>query len=128
MKHAAALLGSSVALLALALSPATVQADLVEEEVKYLLADGTPALGFLVYDDDFDGDRPGVLVIPEWWGLNDYPKMRARELAEEGAIAFVADMYGNGTTTREPAEANKLSKKAGETGLAVLAKPALDQL
>ena len=44
---------------------------------------------------------PGVLVIPEWWGLTDYPKGRAEQLARLGYVAFVADIYGAGVTTTD---------------------------
>lgn len=47
------------------------------------------------------------MVIPEWWGLTDYPKMRARKLAQLGYIALVADMYGNGTIADSPSLAQK---------------------
>ncbi len=64
--------------------------------------------GYLAYDDSKTGKLPGVLVVHEWWGLNDYPKRRARELAELGYVAFVADMYGKGVTTTDPAQAREL--------------------
>jgi len=102
--------------------------DVVEETVDYELPTGEVAEGVMVYDDDVDEPRPGVLVIPEWWGLTDYPVMRARKLAEEGYVAFVADMYGGGEITGEPSQAQRMSGEAYQFGLAKLAKPALDQL
>ena len=42
------------------------------------------------------GKRPGVLVVHEWYGLNDYVKSRARQLAKLGYVAFAVDMYGKG--------------------------------
>ena len=115
-------------LAALLLLAAPAAADVVEEAVEYALPDGQTAQGVAFHDDDLDGDRPGVLVIPEWWGLTDYPKMRARQLAEMGYVALVADMYGDGTTTDDPQKAGELSGKARQTGLAALAEPALEQL
>ena len=50
---------------------------------------------YVVYDENVDGKRPAVLVIHEWWGLNDYARSRARQLAEMGYIAMAVDMYGN---------------------------------
>ena len=40
------------------------------------------------------GKHPAVLVVHEWWGLNDYAEQRARELAELGYVALAADVYG----------------------------------
>src|SRR6476659_2627359 len=44
--------------------------------------------GFLAWDDASNAKRPGVLVVHEWWGLNDYARDRAKQLAGEGYIAF----------------------------------------
>lgn len=77
-----------------------------EESVNYT-ADTAKLIGFVAYNEADSAKRPAVLVIPEWWGLNDYPKMRARELAKLGYIAFVADMYGNGAIADSPSLAQK---------------------
>lgn len=61
--------------------------------------------GYIFWDDAFSGPRPGVLVVHEWWGLNDYAKLRAEMLAETGYVAFAADMYGDGKMTRHADEA-----------------------
>jgi dienelactone hydrolase len=58
--------------------------------------DGTKLKGFLAYDDSAKDKQPGVLVFPEWWGLNDYAKNRAKQLAAMGYVAFAADLYGEG--------------------------------
>ncbi|CAN5498895.1 dienelactone hydrolase family protein [soil metagenome] len=65
--------------------------------------------GYLAYDDAIKGARPGVLVVPEWWGLTDYAKHRAEQLAQLGFVAFAADMYGNGKTTDDPKDAGALA-------------------
>ena len=65
----------------------------------------TELVGHLYWDDAVKGPRPGVLVIHEWWGLNDYAKKRARMLAELGYVAFAADMYGKGNVTDKPEQA-----------------------
>ena len=67
--------------------------------------------GFLAWDDSIDGPRPGVLVVHEWWGLNDYARSRAEQLAKLGFIAFAADMYGEGKTTEHPQEAGQMASK-----------------
>ena len=103
-------------------------AEVVKKTVEYKLPDGSAAKGVAVYDDSSSDKKPGVLVVPEWWGLTDYPQMRAEQLAEMGYVAFVADMYGGGKTTQDAKQAQEWSTKAGKTGLAKLAKPALDQL
>ena len=74
------------------------------KEVVY--SDGDQQLrGYLAWDDSIEGKRPGVMVIHEWWGLNDYAKQRARMLAEEGYVAFAADMYGADKVTTHASDA-----------------------
>jgi dienelactone hydrolase len=65
--------------------------------------------GYLTYDESVTEKRPGVLVVPEWWGLNDYAKRRARMLAGLGYVALGVDMYGDGNVATTPDEAGKLS-------------------
>ncbi len=78
------------------------------EEVTYL-SDGTPMKGYVAFDEKQTGKRPAILVIPEWWGNNDYTRMRARMLAELGYIAIAVDMYGNGKIGNNPKEAGELA-------------------
>ena len=66
---------------------------------------GEPLTGHLYWDDAVSGKRPGVMVIHEWWGLDDYAQRRARMLAELGYVAFAADMYGTGRVTDTPDQA-----------------------
>jgi dienelactone hydrolase len=74
--------------------------------------DGDTALeGFLAYDDAAKGKLPLVLVVHEWWGLNDFAKDRARELAKEGYVAFAVDMYGKGAVTKDAKAAGELAGK-----------------
>ncbi|MBF0284670.1 MAG: dienelactone hydrolase family protein [Magnetococcales bacterium] len=80
------------------------QAALQSREIVY--QDGeTPLAGYLAWDDAFSGPRPGVLVVHEWWGLNDYAKKRAEMLAGLGYVALAADMYGVGHVTTHAKEA-----------------------
>jgi dienelactone hydrolase len=81
---------------------------LKEQNVSYQV-DSATMNSYIVYDSNITGKRPAVLVIHEWWGLNDYPKMRARELAKLGYIAMAVDVYGDGKMGNDPAEAEKLS-------------------
>lgn len=80
------------------------RAEIRGQEVSY--SDGTVTMkGYLAYDDALEGKRPGVLVVHEWWGHNDYARSRARMLAAMGYTALAVDMYGDGRTASHPAEA-----------------------
>jgi dienelactone hydrolase len=100
------MLGGAVALIFLGLT--AVEAKVVTQMVEYR-QDGTVMRGFLAYDDALKGKRPGVLVVHEWWGLNDFARERVLKLAGLGYVALAADMYGNGVTTSNPEEAGKLA-------------------
>jgi dienelactone hydrolase len=80
----------------------------VGETVEYK-ADGTVLKGYLAYDDSVKGKRPGVLIVPEWWGLNDYVKKRADMIAGLGYTALAVDMYGSGKNSEHPADAQKFA-------------------
>ncbi len=67
--------------------------------------------GHIAYDDTKQGKRPGVLVVHEWWGLNDYALRRAKMLAELGYTGMAIDMYGDGKTTTHPADAQKFTQE-----------------
>lgn len=98
-------------MLALALGvcqPALAQAAVITKDVTYQ-HDGMTFKGFLAWDDKIQGKRPGVLVVHEFWGLNDYAKKRAQQLAELGYVAFACDMYGEGKVTEHPKEAAKMA-------------------
>lgn len=79
-----------------------------EETVSYTI-DTLNMNSYVVVDENKKGPRPAVLVIHEWWGLNDYAKRRARQLAELGYIAMAVDMYGNGRMGNDPGEAQNLA-------------------
>jgi len=81
---------------------------LKEDNVTYT-GDNVTMNGYVVYDENKEGTRPAVLVIHEWWGLNDYAKRRARQLADLGYIAMAVDMYGDGKTADNPDSAGKLA-------------------
>jgi dienelactone hydrolase len=81
------------------------------EEISYTV-DGQNLVGLLAYDKSITGPRPGILVVHEWQGINDYAKKRAVDLAREGYVAFALDMYGDGKEiSRE--EARSMSGKIG---------------
>ncbi|HMG68039.1 MAG TPA: dienelactone hydrolase family protein [Chitinophagaceae bacterium] len=87
----------------------TAQSPALKEENISYTGNGVTMNGYLVYDANKEGKRPAVIVVHEWWGLNDYPKMRARKLAELGYIALAIDLYGNGKIADNPDEAGKLA-------------------
>ena len=74
------------------------------EEIAYS-ADGVEMRGYIAWDTDKSGPRPGVLVVHEWWGCNEYAQRRARMLAELGYVGLAVDMYGGGETAANPDEA-----------------------
>ena len=101
-------------LIAVLLIAASAEARIITREVKYGHED-VMFISYLAYDDATGARRPGVLVIPEWWGLNEYAKKRARQLAEMGYVALAADMYGGGRMTTEYKEAAKLAAQVRGT-------------
>ena len=78
------------------------------EEISYS-ADSLKMKGFLAYDQNQSGKRPGILVVHEWWGHNEYARKRAKMLAEMGYIALAVDMYGNGLQAEHPDDAGKFA-------------------
>jgi len=103
---AAARAGVLLVLALICSGPGPAAADVQTQEVAYA-ADGVTMQGYLAWDDRFQGRRPGVLVVHEWWGHNDYPRSRARLLAELGYTALAVDMYGDGKTAAHPDDAQK---------------------
>ena len=71
---------------------------------------GTELEGFLAYDDAVKGARPGVLVVHDWTGLQEYTKTRTTQLAELGYVAFAADIYGKGV---RPTDSKDCAVQAG---------------
>jgi len=82
--------------------------NITEEDATYT-ADTVSANSFVAYETNKAGTRPVVLIIPEWWGLNEYVKMRARELAKLGYFAMAVDMYGGRRVEAAPDEAGQLA-------------------
>ncbi|MDH5633965.1 MAG: dienelactone hydrolase family protein [Gammaproteobacteria bacterium] len=95
-------------LLAAVLWSGLAQAKVVGEEVTYQV-DGQSYKGYLAYDDAVKGKRPGVLVVHEWWGHNDYARKRADMLAGLGYAAMALDMYGDGKQADHPKQAGEFS-------------------
>ena len=109
----------------------SMNATLVTKPVAYEHA-GVKLEGYLAYDDAkvvAGGKTPGVLVVPEWWGLNAYAKSRAEQLAQLGYVAFAVDMYGAGIVTTDGKKAGELAGQFyGKPLMAERAQAGLDQL
>ncbi len=101
----------SATTLALSLSSTQVLAEMQTETVEYTV-NGTTFTGYLAWDDEAEGKRPGVLVVHEWWGHNDFAREQAERLAAAGYTAFALDMYGDGKLADHPDDAQKFMKEA----------------
>lgn len=104
------MLRTGLALSILLLSATAADAAVQTKKITYKHGD-VECHGLLAWNDDFAGPRPGVLVVHEWWGLDDYAKKRAEQLAKLGYVAFAADMYGQGKTVGHPKEAGEMAGK-----------------
>lgn len=88
-------------------------AAIQERDVTYS-ANGTTLKGYIAYDDAIQGKRPGILVVHEWWGHNEYARKRAHMLAERGYTALAVDMYGDGKQANHPDDAGKFAKEVSQ--------------
>ena len=80
----------------------------VSKEISYAI-DTTTMKGYIAYPMNMDGKKPGVLVVHEWWGHNDYARKRANMLADLGYVALAVDMYGDGKQAAHPGDAQKFA-------------------
>lgn len=85
-----------------------VEVNIRGEEVEYQ-SDTTLMKGYMAWNEQLTGKVPGIIVIHEWWGHNDYTRERADMLAEMGYVAFAIDMYGEGKQAKHPEEAGKFA-------------------
>jgi dienelactone hydrolase len=122
-----------LAAIMLLMAVTVAHAKIVTQPVKYQQND-TVLQGYLAYDDAVSGKRPGVLVVHEWWGLNEFAKQRAEAVAKLGYVALAVDMFGQGKVTQNPEEARRwaehvrstpLMRERARAGLKVLAKQEL---
>ena len=106
-------------------SPAAVQEPaqpVIAEEVTYGEVGGKPLHGYTARPKSAQGPLPGLIVIQEWWGLNDNIRAMTRRLAGEGYQALAVDLY-DGAHAETPDEAMKLmnaalqNRAAGEENL-----------
>lgn len=76
----------------------------VGKEISYT-ADTTTMNGYLAYNENSSDKMPGIIVVHEWWGHNEYARERADMLAKLGYVAFAVDMYGDGQVAGHPEDA-----------------------
>jgi dienelactone hydrolase len=82
-------------------------ANIQSEEISYS-AGGVEMKAYVAWDTEIKGERPGVLVVHEWWGNNPYARRRADMLAGLGYTGMALDMYGGGRVAANPDEAGGL--------------------
>jgi dienelactone hydrolase len=114
---------TTLCFIGLMFASAAAHAAVQGKEVSYS-ANGTTLKGYIAYDDTVKGKRPGILVIHEWWGHNEYARRRARMFAEQGYTALALDMYGDGKQAHHPDDAGKFASEVSKN--AVLAKARFD--
>lgn len=85
----------------------------IGKEVTYRTGD-VDLKGYIAHDDSIGGKRPGIVVVHEWWGHNEYARKRAEMLAKAGYVALAVDMYGNGRQADHPDQAAKFSAEVKE--------------
>lgn len=84
--------------------------SIVGEEITYE-TDSTLMRGYVAHNSAIDEERPGIIVVHEWWGHDDFARKKAEKLAELGFVALAVDMYGQGKTANHPEEAMAFSSK-----------------
>lgn len=82
-------------------------AEVSADPVIYSTADGRMVTGYLARPVQAERPLPGLLVIHEWWGLNDNVRAMTRRLAAEGYVALAVDLYG-GEVAETPERARAL--------------------
>jgi dienelactone hydrolase len=103
--------GAVCGALVMMLAGAALAAPRVDGKPVEYSAGGVTLKGYLAQPAKMKDKRPGVLVVHEWWGHNEYARKRARMLAELGYVALAVDMYGDGKTAMHPDDAGKFSSE-----------------
>lgn len=81
---------------------------IIGKEISYE-TDSTTMTGYIAYKENLEAKRPGILVVHEWWGHNEFARDKAEKLAELGYVALAVDMYGQGKQAAHPEEAMAFS-------------------
>lgn len=108
-----------LALLTTGLAPA--HAAVKTRDFEYTQGE-TTLVGHLAWDDEVKARRPGILVVHEWWGLNEHARKQADRLAQAGYVGLALDMYGKGKVTQHPADAQNFMKDATKDPAVVQAR------
>lgn len=96
-------------------------AAIQEQAVSY--KDGDTVLkGYIVYDDASAAKRPGIVIVPTWWGVNKHMRDEAHNYASQGYTAFIADMYGDGQTADNPKDASALMGALAKNPAAMMSR------
>jgi dienelactone hydrolase len=101
--------GMLVIVMVLFFTTAVFAAPKIKEKPVAYKSGSVTLKGYLAYDENLKGMRPGVLVVHEWWGQNEYARKRARMLAEMGYTALAVDMYGDGKQAMHPDDAGRFA-------------------
>lgn len=101
----------AAATLSLTVASTQVLAETQTRTIEYQVGDET-FTGYMAWDDEFGQKRPGVLVVHEWWGHNEFARNQAERLASAGYTAFALDMYGSGKQADHPDTAQKFMQEA----------------
>lgn len=86
--------------------------DIKTQDVTYNVGE-TELSGYLAFPIGLLDPVPGVVVVHEWWGHNDYARKRAEMLANQGYVALALDMYGDGKLAEHPSDATKFMQEVG---------------
>lgn len=89
------------------------KAQAVGEDVTYATVNGSEITGYLAKSETAEGAQPGLIVIHEWWGLNDNIRMMTDKLASEGYTALAVDLY-NGKVAESPDSAGTYARSVDE--------------
>lgn len=87
-----------------------LKSEIITKDIEYTEG-GTTLMGYLAYNNNNTESRPGILIVHQWKGLTEYEKMRARQLAELGYVAFAVDVYGKDI---RPTSSEEAGKQAGK--------------
>lgn len=81
---------------------------IIGKEISYQ-TDSTLMKGYIAHNEAIEGKNPGIIVVHEWWGHDEFARDKADELAELGYVALAVDMYGQGKQAKHPEEAMEFS-------------------